>query len=246
LLLIHHLTYTDEALNRLPAGDNRFNKQVHIGATVNDLGEFTNEANLFLPDKKTISGLMATKESILGSLVIYRSHFGDLARLHTMAIMRGEEPATTLAGIGKWFEYLNEIALGRPFNPTCPIADEVSPIQDFFQEQQTTLADFFDTDDKNDIQARATGAMLHLLQDSWTPSHCQRGLGGGIKAFYCYQLQNHDKHHAGDDVLAEEKQAMLDACVDCLKTLKNNQRFRWRTYFELDPNPRTADGGEFT
>lgn len=112
-----------------------------------------------------------------------RSHFGDLQCLHGMASNIGESPKTTQRNILAWLEVMYKLACGNQgvtaqakiqsvlpahFNgSTIPAGDATM--------KQLLLATTSSFRFPN-IQRRALGVCLHIIQDSYAIGHAQRCL----------------------------------------------------------------------
>lgn len=170
--------------------------------------------------------------------VLCNSHFGRLQFFHAMAADDGELPADTREVILQWADLLYRLASGAldPGTPYCGflsrtkpetslLAERMNPGETFFGcTDKWTLANFFLIQCSNifssaecylgsdPLEARkvALGALLHLVQDSYSPAHtcrgsCENGADvrqyscGAIAQFYSYVHQNSKKHGVADE-----------------------------------------------
>lgn len=154
-----------------------------------------------------------------------RSHFGDLQFLHSMATQTGESPAATKKKLLAWLEVMYKLACG---GQGVSVNDQLrSVLPAHFGDSTTprgssTLKDLFlATTPKyqwSNVQLRALGHCLHVIQDSYAMGHTQRqllnradasrdgdgyvrfdrpgtwGKLGPVVAFHSYVGQNADRH----------------------------------------------------
>ena len=146
----------------------------------------------------------------VGDPLLARSHFGDLQSLHSMAGADGEDPQVTKQKIMMWAEFTTKVAEGRIGGDTNvgkvmldnPMFSQL--IGDDPNLGGESVSQLFGIQgDKGNVQARATGSLLHMIQDSYAAGHVERDdLGGGsrgnIENFHSYVNQDHDAHAAAD------------------------------------------------
>lgn len=157
--------------------------------------------------------------------LIKRSHFGDLQFFHAMATGRKELAAKTKGHAMVWARFNIELALGTIDFKTKikELPNHLSDIQLFFRghctwQIRSLLAGseaYGKQLSQRDVQHRATGILLHLIQDSFSHSHVERK-NGAIQQFHDYGSQDSDKHSAKDemgegDTLAERMKNTLGA-----------------------------------
>jgi hypothetical protein len=228
-------------------------KQINLGSIANDYCEFTDEQLKWrskeeFPRSPVVLGKMLLNIAFL-NCALYESHFGYLASLHAMSKAPGESADTTLSEVKMWFEFLNGVALGKlNFDPDKKIGDGISPIRSLFNEGGIGSIEYhqiFGTDDPFMIRDRAIGMMLHLIQDSYTPSHCLRDENGNIERFYAYARQDRSKHGEDDDVDKNFKDKMLSNCRDCVEQSLNGKWYGgYISVFPLSTTARYSDGGD--
>jgi Domain of unknown function (DUF4157) len=149
------------------------------------------------------------KQFGVGDPMLARSHFGDLQSLHAMAGKDGEDPAVTKQKIMMWAELTTTIAEGK-IGGDAKIS-ELAMTNPQFKKllgDDPTMAgkdvnQLFGIQGKGDVKARATGSLLHMIQDSYADGHIERedlgdGRKGDIVNFHSYANQDHDKHGAAD------------------------------------------------
>ncbi len=127
--------------------------------------------------------------------LIARSHYGDLQYFHGMATKEGEDPAETKARIMVWSKFLTQVANGS-IDPDTKIGDVAEMKGLFSAHTEKTIKEIFGYGKGTDIEIRqrATGALMHLVQDSNALGHTERDEKGQIKEFHSYEHQDHGKH----------------------------------------------------
>jgi hypothetical protein len=161
------------------------------------------------PDTPVVEGAEARTRRALGNL-LRRSHFGDMQFLHAMA-SPGEAPARTRERMLLWAAFTFGVANGT-IATDAPIASLAVPLQAEVLRglSDRTVHQFFETRaavSPETIRRTALGALLHMVQDSFSASHVQRGnetVGdaatpfGAIMLFHDYGCQSPDKHAEAD------------------------------------------------
>ncbi|GGX18820.1 hypothetical protein GCM10007242_27060 [Pigmentiphaga litoralis] len=111
-----------------------------------------------------------------GDYLLYRSHFGDLQFFHSMAAHDGEVAAATQRRMKMWAEFLWGIAV-----KTVPVTDFVRDVGvgqlDGYFPGDMTATNLFATgiiEVRKDLDKVAVGALLHMLQDSFSQAHAGR------------------------------------------------------------------------
>lgn len=245
MLLTHHVEYSKAVIGRLNI-DSLKGEQVIIGATVNDLCEFTNEYQILLPSKDAMYGLASSKGEGFENYAFYQSNFGNLASLHAMSKKPDEPASTTKNELVAWFEFLNSVALGNiTIVPENKIASDNVQIRDMFTGGEIEYRQIFDTNETLKTKYRALGMMLHLIQDAYTFSHCERNDNNEVVRFYCYKLQNGAKHKSGDDVPDAQRNSLLNHCKICVQSILNGDRYNYNQILLLSSNSQNSAGGDF-
>ncbi|ADO72039.1 hypothetical protein [Stigmatella aurantiaca] len=159
------------------------------------------------------SGLRWYKEFSNGSVsddtaLIKRSHYGDLQFIHAMAVQGGEAAAATKKKILEWSNFAIELALGKidPETEIQQLPTRFESIQLFFRGHYSwkikSLLAGNESRGKQltklDVRQRATGILLHLIQDSFSHSHVERKQDGSIQQFHDYGSQDQHKHSEKD------------------------------------------------
>lgn len=151
-----------------------------------------------------------------GDDIFERSHYGDLAIIHSMAVTDNIPAADTKRRIMIWVEFLYGVAVGK-ISPATRLSDVAVPdFQEIFNALDTRNYNktvqflFSDPNAPNQIfEARknSIGALLHLIQDSYSPAHASRAIHDGeegrfcrgtIKRFLAYPNQAVSKHSTAD------------------------------------------------
>jgi hypothetical protein len=151
-----------------------------------------------------------------GSGLLERSHYGDLSFIHGMATTDGIQAGDTRRRIMIWAEFTFKVATGK-ISASTKIRDvKVDSFSEVFNALDTEVFDrdirhlFGDPHDASmvvDVRRIGLGSLLHLIQDSYSPSHVEREnhdaeegrfCRGNIKRFLAYAKQATKKHSAAD------------------------------------------------
>ncbi len=177
--------------------------------------------------------------------LIARSHYGDLQYLHGMADV-GEDPKDTQKKVMDWARFTAMVAKGEiPGNTKIEdLPDEqFKALKAQFAEGQAgwTVKDLFaggqdDHDEFTDdlLKQRATGSLLHMIQDTYCDSHTERNEDGEIVQYRSYAGQDEKKHAAQDvigagNTVAEKAanlagaQNAINSGADVLRMLDNKE-----------------------
>lgn len=173
---------------------------------------------LFSDAEKTARQRAATKPDAAafgpGDYLLYRSHFGDLQFFHSMATHDGESAGETQARMRMWAEFLWGVATRT--TPTDKFIRNLGaePLAQYFPGDMTAtnLLATGIVEVRKDLDQVAMGALLHMVQDSFSQAHTYR-LGesgatcdavprfqqpGKIQQFYSYVRQVGSKHDHED------------------------------------------------
>lgn len=246
MLLTHHVEYSKIAVSGFNFHSQYEREEVIIGATANDLCELTNEyQHRPLPTKDEIYGI-ATSKRMMNWCALYQSHYGNLTSLHAMSKKLDEPASTTKDELVKWFEFLNDVALdNKIIEPKNEIASDSVQISDMFNGKTITYCQIFDADGHFTIKYRALGMMLHLIQDVYTPCHCERNDNNEVVKFLCYKPQDKAKHKLADDVAPAQRDSLLEQCKTCLQSILNRDRYNYDKILSLSTDAQNSDGGVF-
>lgn len=138
--------------------------------------------------------------------LLERSHFGDLQFLHGMANHDEIKACDTVESILHWASIAYRVALGellpRQALSRDPVANSLLTL-----DAQKSPMKLFLAKTESETRARAFGALLHMVQDSYAGGHVSRvsksaGQPAGIIQFLSYVNQDEEKH-AHDDSWVE-------------------------------------------
>ncbi|WP_034299089.1 hypothetical protein [Herbaspirillum sp. RV1423] len=156
----------------------------------------------------------ATLDLASGTIIMLRSHFGDLQFLHSMAAGQEERAGETQGKILMWAELTwrvarKEFGLGTKLSET-----NIPQVENYFKGGETvqTLFTRGNPTHRENIDILAFGALLHTVEDSFSRSHVDRdeangqecGPGmpkrpGAIRQFLNYALQDSSLHAVEDE-----------------------------------------------
>jgi hypothetical protein len=149
-----------------------------------------------------------------GTMILYRTHFGDLQFLHSMGAVDGESASETKSKMKMWAEYLWGIAIG-----SLPSDEPIKSLGvkglDYFFPGDMTTSNLLATgiiEPRDHLDEVAIGALLHMVQDSFSGAHTKREQSSGgkcsrfkrfespgrIAEFYGYAKQNSSLHDDED------------------------------------------------
>lgn len=119
----------------------------------------------------------------VGDMLLYRSHFGDLQFMHALASRNGEPAAATSEQMKTWAHFLWEMAGHRL--PTDVYLRDL-PGQRLAQwfPGEMTAQNLFATgliEPRPHLDEVAFGALLHMVQDSFSAAHAHRADEGGAR-----------------------------------------------------------------
>lgn len=221
----YHIKYTEEALKglHLPVDEDR-KTEIIIGSIANDCCEFTEEYYRSFCDKsfKRRWPLEA----------FYKSHFGELASMHAMSKESGKSADITRGEVASCFDFLNNVALKESIDPNETYLN-------------VKVCDLVDSKCPSEIKYRAIGMMLHIIQDSYTPSHCERNVDDNVVKFYYYNylsLKDVTEHHKGDNVIDMYKETLSNQCKNCVKSiLIDKKKYDYTPILTLSPDAKPSD-----
>ena len=178
----------------------------------------------------------------------YRSHYGDLQFLHAMANADGETAAEVRERILLWAGFAYRVALGD-----IPIGTRLEDVDDevarrFFARQPGWTVNYlfgpkyrWNAETMPDV---ALGTILHMVQDSFSRAHVERGRPGsagcqqgGIVEFHAYGGQDPALHGSADTRAALEADAGLTDRLNPVEAGATmlalaRERADWRTVVE--------------
>lgn len=148
-----------------------------------------------------------------GDYMLYRSHYGDLQFMHSMGAYDGETAGETVDRMKMWAEFLWGVAAGT--TPTGTFIRDLgnSQLATYFPGD-ITATNLFATgivEVRKDLDKVAIGALLHMVQDSFSNAHAERGVDTGamcgttgfakpgqIQRFRSYAKQSSTSHDEAD------------------------------------------------
>jgi hypothetical protein len=165
-----------------------------------------------------------------GDSLFGRGHFGDLQFLHAMACVEHEPADVTLSGMLAWAELVHGVATGATA-ADVPLAQVPVPAmaERFAHGPDLTLSGLLQASDAAALRARATGSLLHVVQDSFASAHVERvELGaarrGPILRFLWYGGQDPVLHAAADAFPGESALDQLHTVGGALDGLDQSAR----------------------
>ena len=211
------------------------------------------------------------------TLVLYRSHFGDMQFLHSMASSEQERAGETKQKIMAWAEFMYRIALGEVTRGTSIKKTPISDINSLFTYRYDTVQTLLVSDapreykDDENLHLFAMGVLLHMIADSFSNSHVERGeqLGqncrnvsgkrhpGWIRGFHVYNLQDSSAHSdaESDYALAYQINYFETSVVDVGQTIMEyySRKAPWEelkvyldcVYDLADPNAPAGPGSNY-
>lgn len=125
-----------------------------------------------------------------GDYLLYRSHFGDLQFFHAMASHDGEFAVQTLQRMRMWAQFMWGIATRTTATDRFIRTLEIQDLENFFPGDITAM-NLLATgivEVRKDLDKVAMGALLHMVQDSFSQAHAGRlpesgGMCEGIPRF---------------------------------------------------------------
>lgn len=246
MLLELHDEYTYQALIQITDLDRNQSKEILKGSFVNDLCELTNE---YTNIKNSLDRYVQMKKEkgLLDYSAFYQSHWGELSAFHCMANIKGELPEVTQSKILNWLKFLEFII----FNINEYILkNKINEFQDILGNQVKNLkfkiSTLLDTNDVFKAKYRALGMIIHIIQDSYTVSHCKRE-DLYIKEFYCYKEQSTKIHKENDYVEKYNEDSLFSNMNQVLiKILQGDSaEIYYNEIFKLSDTTFTSSGGGF-
>lgn len=245
MLLELHCEYTYQALSEITNIDKEKAKEILKGSFVNDLCELTNKYTKINNSlDKYIQ--MKSEKGLLDYSAFYQSHWGDLSALHCMANIKNESSDITYNKIINWLKFLEFII----FNiDETMLEKKINEFQNILGEQvcklKFKLSNLFDTNDIFEAKYRAIGMIVHIIEDSYTLSHCKRE-GLFITEFYCYSEQSAKKHKMNDYVLKDCEKSLVLNIKEVLNSLlqEHSAETNYTQIFKLaETNSPSSCGG---
>lgn len=206
-----------------------------------------------------------------GDYLLYRSHYGDLQFMHAMGAYDGETAGETVDRMKMWAEFLWGVASGT--TPTGVFIRDLGhpELARYFPGDITTM-NLFATgivEVRKDLDKVAMGALLHMVQDSFSQAHAERGQETGaqcgntgfdkpgrIERFRSYAKQSSALHDEADtpDALSLHTMQISPSAVDVSRAFLTmwNEKRSWveaGAFFDCVFEPRDrlveADAGSY-
>jgi len=148
-----------------------------------------------------------------GDYLLYRSHYGDLQFMHSMGAYDGEPGRVTRERMKMWARFLWGVAVKEL--PTDRYLRElgVSDLGTYFPGDMTAtnLLATGIVEVRKELEQVALGALLHMVQDSYSQAHAERapepggvcpgtevGRPGKVLRYYSYARQRGELHDSED------------------------------------------------
>jgi hypothetical protein len=178
-----------------------------------------------IDDAEQVADKLEKKGEVVSSPypILYRSHYGDLQAIHAMASGKNEVVRETVAKMLVWAEFSYKVATGE-IAPSTPLQNvQVPDLASLIKIRDRSVDLLFTLGDDTyrftpNINWFALGSLLHMLQDSFSDAHVERGLEAGvcengapfrqpgkIQSFRSYSLQRSSDHAKADSLKAFHK-----------------------------------------
>ena len=208
-----------------------------------------------------------------GDYLLYRSHFGDLQFFHSMAAYDGETATETRQRMRMWAQFLWGVATKEIPTDRFIRTLGVDQLEHYFPGDMTAT-NLFATgivEVRKDLDKVAMGALLHMLQDSFSQAHAGRNAESGamceaiprfaqpgrISQFYSYAGQVGSLHDHEDTFTAlglqtlQVNPSVVDASRAFLALWKENAPWSeaekyFDCVFALEAPDTKAGPGPFT
>ena len=171
------------------------------------------------------------------SLILLRSHFGDLQFLHAMAARDGEPAHETRDNILAWASFAWQVGRGDITPDTVLSSPRAGTAARLFPGAGMDVTSLFtlgsEPHSARRVQDMAFGSLLHVVEDSFSAAHVEREppveVDGGwapgcIDEFHSYGHQDHNAHANADTHAALSAGHRKDAVVGVLRQLKAARR----------------------
>ena len=246
MLLELHEKYTIDGLKQIDNIHDKMATEILKGSFVNDLCELTDE---YTKVNNTLKKYLQKRKEkgLLDYSAFYQSHWGKLSALHCMSNSNNESPEITQQNIINWldfFEFLilnvDEMILNAKINEFQYI------LGTYVEELKFKISSLLDTHDVFEAKYRAMGMIIHMIEDSYTVSHCKRD-DLEIITFYCYSEQSAGVHKKNDFVLVEHEEKMLSDINDVLIRLLNEEsaNSNYQEIFKISTSALPSSDGGF-
>lgn len=172
----------------------------------------------------------------------YRSHYGDMQFLHSMASKEGETAETTKRNMFKWLEFVYKIAIGEITRNQKFSEINLSISKDYFPNKQDWEIDwelqprYLLKNRTLDFKLHALGSFLHIIQDSYSAAHTTRNQEGTedcprgtLGSFNSYTHQDSGEHKKADTL-----EALSNINFNNSGPIKTSAEIMWLTNEKAD------------
>lgn len=175
------------------------------------------EWGLFMYDADKISVCQREKKSNCKAIdesfdLLYRSHYGDMQFLHSMATEDDADPAETKKKIMEWAKFTYRVSIGEIDKNSTLAELEASndSLVNTYIKRGSWKVGFLFTRQANPrgalVKTMALGSLLHMVQDSYSDAHVNREQScipmnptrREIREFHNYAAQNGKEHKLAD------------------------------------------------
>lgn len=161
-----------------------------------------------------------------GTMLLYRSHYGDLQFMHAMAAYEGEPAGLTQANMRMWAQFLWGVADGS-IRTDISLREAGGEELGRYFPGDMTATNLFATgiiEARSHLREVALGALLHMVQDSYSRAHVSRSESSGarcsgfaaaeapgvIEEFHSYVRQDGPLHDHADTSQALAKHTLAE------------------------------------
>lgn len=212
-----HVKYMDEIIEKIESIDVYQREELLRGSVTNDLCNLTDELyEYILMELDTGKGFGEDFKELIKKIInrigenssFYQSHFGNFGALHAMANKQSEPAEITLDYILNWVNFLELIVLSKDDGLLQKnISNFDKELGDVVKDLNFKLSDIMDIDDFEQAKMIAIGMIIHIIQDSYTISHCKRNLKSyEIEMFHNYKSQKSSEHKKCDHVYEKNEE----------------------------------------
>jgi len=246
MLLELHEKYTIAVLSQIDNIDEKIATEILKGSFVNDLCELTDG---YTKIKNTLKKYLKKKKEkgLVDYSAFYQSHWGELSCFHCMASAINEDAITTQNTIFSWLSFLEFII----FNVDESILEKkINKFQNILgshvSELKFQISSLLDTHSVLEAKYRAIGMIIHMIEDSYTVSHCKRK-NSDIMSFHYYSAQTATIHKKYDEILPEDEKKMLSDINDVLTQLLNEHsaNSNYQEIFKISTSALPSSDGGF-
>ena len=175
------------------------------------------EWGLFMYDADKISACQRNPQAKCKSIdetydLLYRSHYGDLQFLHSMAAEDGTDPAITKRKIMEWAKFAYKVSTGEigKDRTLAELESSGESMVNAYFKRGSWKVGFLFTRQENPLASHvknvALGSLLHMVQDSYSDAHVNRVQSCvpinptrmDVVEFHNYAAQKGEEHKVAD------------------------------------------------